>query len=326
MNSKFVQDFRHGMAFLSSENGLQLCQTLAIGSFLLIGGIILGFVDIVWWQAVMVIITVVGFDYYLRTTLDDKPGFPFSAVNTAIGICLFLRSDWWIVLFVAALFAIASKYLFRVGDKHFFNPSYSAIFLMVVLFPNEAYVNHFQWGHDWFVLLPILAMGLFVTIKTNLWDSVVTFWGVLLGCLVLFVDFTKEDFVWLFLTGSFLIMSFHGFTDPATIPKKRIYRLFFASQIAILFFILRQIINEGYSFFAAYFLVNLLEVGFWKLEGEKWKGYDLRLVLQAGLAAVLFTILAIMSWLYYADTQGVWPRLLTNRCFQLFCQWGVEDY
>jgi len=325
MNSKFVQTFEGFMHKIAGEASLQLYQILAIGSFLLVGGVYLGYVDILWWQVLLVLLTVGVFDYYLRVNLDNKSGFPFSAINSGIGICLFLRTEWWPILFLAALLAIASKYLFRIGNKHFFNPSYTAIFLLIVIFGNEAYVNHFQWGHDWYTLLPILAMGVFVVIRAGLWDSVLAFWGVLLLCLNLFVDYTSEDFVWLFVTGSFLILSFHGFTDPATMPAKRSYRLLFSAQIAILFFIFRQIINEGYSFFAAYFLVNCFEVGLWYLEGKQWKGYDLRLLVQGGLTVLLFAVLAAMSLHFYFQTEGIFPRLLTNRCAQLICQWGITE-
>jgi hypothetical protein len=323
MNPKFIQRFEHWARHLAGDSFLQLYQTLAIGSFLLVGGVYLGYVDILWWQILLVLTTVVSLDYYLRVTLDQKSGFPFSAVNSAIGICLFLRTEWWPILFFAAIVAIASKYLFRSGDKHFFNPSYSAIFLVIAIFGNEAYVNHFQWGFEWYTLLPILFLGVFVTWRAGLWDSVLAFWISLLVCLTLFVDYTVEDFTWLFLTGSFLIMSFHGFTDPATMPTQRRYRLLFGAQIAILFFICRQIINEGYSFFAAYFLVNLFEMGFWQLEGKQWRGYDLRLLVQGGVTALLFLILFTMSFIYYLETSGFWPELLTNRCVQLICQWGI---
>jgi len=325
MNSKFVQKIKAKYNSIAKTVSLQLLQTIAIGSFLLFGGVFLGFINIAWWQVIMVLTVVAGLDYYLRKTIDDKHGFPFSAINSGIGICLFLRTEWWPILFFAALVAIASKYLLRSGNKHFFNPSYTAIFLMICLFGNEAYVNHFQWGFDWIILLPILLMGVFVTFRAGLWDSVLAFWGTLLICLNLFVDYTSEDFVWLFLAGSFLIMSFHGFTDPATMPKMRRYRLLFAAQIAILFFICRQVINEGYSFFAAYFLVNLFEVGLWNLEGKKWRGYDLRLIVQIGLTLLLLLILVVMSLMYYFDTNGLWPRLLTNRCVKLFCQWGMKE-
>lgn len=304
---------------------LQLLQTVAIGSFLLVGGMYLGYVDILWWQVLLVLGVCAGVDYWLRFNIDQKKGFPFSAINSGVGICLFLRTEWWPILLFAALVAMATKYLFRSGKKHFFNPSYTAIFLMLVLFGNEAYINHFQWGSEWFVLLPILAMGLLVTVRAGLWDSVFAFWGVLLLCLNLFVQYSWNDFTWLFLTGSFLIMSFHGFTDPATMPKERSYRLLFAAQIAILFFVLRQIINEGYSFFAAYFLVNLFEVGLWRLEGKRWRGYDARLVAQGALTIGLFALLAAMSLHYYFEANQTWPRLMTNRCVKFICQWGIEE-
>ncbi len=325
MNSKFVQDLLPKCRSLVERPSLQLWQALSISAFLLIGGLWLGYVDITWWQVVMVFAVVIGLDYFLRGYLDGKTGFPLSALNSGIGICLFLRTEWWMILFFAAIVAIASKYVLRIRDKHFFNPSYTAIFLMIVLFGNEAYVNHFQWGSDWYVLLPILVMGLFVTYKAGLLDSVLVFWGTILLCLGLVVDFTSEDFVWLFLTGSFLIMSLHGFTDPATMPSVRKYRLLFAAQIAILFFVCRQVINEGYSFFAAYFLVNLFEVGLSQLEGKTWRGYDLRFLVQVVLTVFLALLLLGMSYSFYLATDGIWPELLTNRCVKFICQWGITE-
>ena len=207
MNSKFVQKIGSKCELVAKTVSLQLLQTIAIGSFLLFGGVFLGYIDIEWWGILIVLTTVGLVDYYLRKVVDDRHGFPLSAINSGIGICLFLRTEWWPILLFASLVAIASKYLLRSGDKHFFNPSYTAIFLMIMLFGNEAYINHFQWGHDWFVLLPILLLGAFVTVRAGLWDSVLVFWGTLLICLNLFVDYTWDDFVWVFLTGSFLIMS-----------------------------------------------------------------------------------------------------------------------
>jgi Na+-transporting NADH:ubiquinone oxidoreductase subunit NqrB len=172
MNLNFVQEIKAKYNLVAKTVSLQLLQTIAIGSFLLTGGVFLGYINIAWWEVIMVLVVVGGLDYYLRTTIDGKAGFPFSAINSGIGICLFLRTEWWPILFFAALVAIASKYLIRSGPKHFFNPSYTAIFLMIALFGNEAYVNHFQWGFDWLVLLPILCLGLFVTIRAGLWDSV----------------------------------------------------------------------------------------------------------------------------------------------------------
>lgn len=312
----------------SPKNGyqrLQLLQTFIITLFLLVGVFGLGYVDISWWQIILVLMTAGVTDYFLCQNLKDRSRIPLSAINSGIGICIFLRTEWWPILFFAAIIAVASKYVLQIKGKHFFNPSYTAIFLMIVLFGNEAYVNHFQWGSDWYVLLPILLLGSFVTYRAGLIDSVLVFWGTLLVCLNLFVDYSKEDFVWMFLTGSFLIMSLHGFTDPSTMPQARKYRLLFAAQIAILFFVCRQVINEGYSFFAAYFLVNLFEVGLWQLEGKTWRGYDLRFLVQVILTVLLVLLLIGMSYSFYLETDGIWPQLLTNRCVKFICQWGITE-
>lgn len=53
-----------------------------------------------------------------------KPRFPFSGINAGFGISFFLRTDFLILYFFAALLAIGSKYLFQYKDgKHFLNPS-----------------------------------------------------------------------------------------------------------------------------------------------------------------------------------------------------------
>ena len=45
-----------------------------------------------------------------------------SALITSLGLSLLLRADHWTTMALAATSAIASKFIFQVGDKHFFNP------------------------------------------------------------------------------------------------------------------------------------------------------------------------------------------------------------
>ena len=166
---------------------LQLCQTIAIGSFLLLGGKLFNYVDISWLEMAVVFTTVIAADVFLRWQVDGKWALPFSAINTGIGISLFLRSAHWPIYAFAAVVAIVSKYLIRIDRKHFFNPSYSAIFICLVLFEKQAYVNHFQWGNQWYVLIPILLMGSFVAWRARVWDAVITFfvvWFVLLNMFI----------------------------------------------------------------------------------------------------------------------------------------------
>lgn len=302
---------------------LQLCQTIAIGSFLLLGGKAFGYVDISWLEMAVVFSTVIIVDVFLRWQIDKKWALPFAAINTGIGISLFLRSAHWPIYVFTGAVAIISKYLIRIDNKHFFNPSYSAIFIALVLFPKEAYVNHFQWGNEAYVLIPILLMGSFVAWRAKVWDAVITFFVVWFVLLNLFMEYSTRDLWLVYLTGAFFIMAFHGFTDPATLPKKRSYRLLFVTQIAILFFILRQYINEGYSFFAAYFLVNTFEMAFWYLEQKQPKNKDWRLWIQGGLTLALLAALTYLSVRYYILSDGGWPILKSNRCAELFCQYGL---
>ncbi|WP_438802442.1 hypothetical protein [Fischerella thermalis] len=46
-----------------------------------------------------------------------------SSLITALGLSLLLRADHWTTMVFAAVIAIASKFVFKIGDKHFFNPA-----------------------------------------------------------------------------------------------------------------------------------------------------------------------------------------------------------
>jgi|GEM_PF-4786147 len=198
----YFLSFGDRLKMFAKKIPLQLCQTIAIGSFLLLGGKWLGHVDITWLELLVVFSTVIILDFYLIWQLKDTKAFPFSAVNTGIGISLFLRTDLLFIYFVAGFIAIFSKYIVAIKDKHFLNPSYSAIFICLVLFQTDAYVTHVQWGNDWQVLLPILIMGAFVAWRAKVWDAVLMFfvsWFVLLN---LFMEYTWHDLGVIYLTGA----------------------------------------------------------------------------------------------------------------------------
>ncbi len=293
----------------------QLLQTFAIGSLLLVGGKYFGYVDIDWTEIFIVLSLILSLDFIFKYAATGKKAFPFSAVNSGIGICLFLRTaNPWLYAF-AAFMTIFSKHFVRFRGKHFLNPSYSAILLTIALFPYVAFTNPLQWGSDWKVLTAISVLGSIVMWRVGFMDAVIAFFVSFFVWLNLFTTYSWEDLLILYLTGSFFIQMFFGFTDPATIPAKRIYRILFVTQISLLFFIFRLFINENYSFFAAYFFVQCMEVVFMYCE-EK----GVRNLVQGLFIGFCFLLLAGLSFQHSVKYNGVWPEVLTNRCTQLFCK------
>lgn len=68
-----------------------------------------------------------------------------SAVITSLGLSLLLRADHWTTMAFAAASAIASKFVFKVDGKHFFNPANFGIISALALTP-DAWVSPGQWG------------------------------------------------------------------------------------------------------------------------------------------------------------------------------------
>ena len=69
-----------------------------------------------------------------------------SALITSLGLCLLLRSNSPQTMILAGFLAIASKFLFRHHQKHFFNPANFGIIAAITL-TNDAWVSPGQWGY-----------------------------------------------------------------------------------------------------------------------------------------------------------------------------------
>jgi Na+-transporting NADH:ubiquinone oxidoreductase subunit NqrB len=159
-----------------------------------------------------------------------------SAVIAALSLTLLLRGDALWVHAVAALVAIAAKFLFRVRGKHIFNPS--ALGIAVLIFSTDhAWVSPGQWGNSlWFAtLLALLASWvLYASRRTD-----ITLFYLLSHCgLLLARAWWLGDPITIPLNqlqnGSLLLFAFFMISDPRTIPDARWGRLVFAVSVAAL--------------------------------------------------------------------------------------------
>ncbi len=325
----------------------QLFQNIGIGFLLLVGGKYGGFIDISWTALFIIFSTVMLTDFLLSKYIKKKTIIPLSAINSGIGIAFFIRTKLLPVYALAGFIAILTKYLVNIKGKHFLNPSYTAVFLCLLFFPEKVYTDPLQWRINYEHILPfqnyldlsllhpalnganlpvlalILIVGTVVMLRVGLFDIVLTYFLAFFASLYFFTSFSVEDLVILYLSGSFFIIAFFGLTDPAILPKKRIYRILYACQVAFLFFIFRLFINENYAFFVGYFLVNILEIFFWSIEGKKIKFknkiIDARIFWQS-LTTLIFLFLMINTSVnHQIKYNNVKPEILTNRCTKIIC-------
>ncbi|MDY6940034.1 MAG: Na+-transporting NADH:ubiquinone oxidoreductase, subunit NqrB, partial [Cyanobacteriota bacterium] len=93
-----------------------------------------------------------------RDRLVRSLGSLRSALITALGLCLLLRANEPTTMAIAGCLAIASKFLFRIRGKHFFNPANFGI-IAALLLTSDAWVSPGQWGTDWWYLLLFAGTG-----------------------------------------------------------------------------------------------------------------------------------------------------------------------
>jgi Na+-transporting NADH:ubiquinone oxidoreductase subunit NqrB len=198
-----------------------------------------------------------------------------SALITSLGLSLLLRSDHWTTMVLAGMCAIASKFVFRVGDKHFFNPANFGI-ITALVFTNDAWVSPGQWGEDWWYALCFALCGGLVLKRVGRWDTTATFLGTY--CLLEVVRSAWLGWTWdvtfhRLMSGSLLLFALFMVTDPRSIPNASISRIVWSFCIAILTFILRNHFYLSTAVFWALFILAPMTILFdtlWQWQRFEW--------------------------------------------------------
>ncbi|MGJ5631257.1 RnfABCDGE type electron transport complex subunit D [Nostoc sp. CALU 1950] len=202
-----------------------------------------------------------------------------SALITSLGLGLLLRADHWTTMAIAAALAIASKFIFQVGDKHFFNPANFGIISALILTP-DAWVSPGQWGEEWWYGLLFVGTGGMILQRVGRWDTTAAFLGsysLLEAIRNLWLGWTWDVYWHRLMSGSLLLFALFMITDPRSIPNSRIGRVVWAICIAGLTFILRNYFFISTAVFWALFalapLTILLDV-LWLAPRFAWQEKD----------------------------------------------------
>ncbi len=190
--------------------------------------------------------------------------WPASAMLTGNGVAFVLRvpgtqhGDWWslngwYIFAGTAAFALLSKYIFKVGGAHIFNPSnIGLVVCFLLLGPEHAEPLDFWWGPmtPWLAvaLVVIVGGGLAILMRLHLLVIAVGFWvSFALGVALLAATghamtarwhlgpITGPYFWWVLITSpEILVFMFFMITDPKTTPKSRRGRLVYAVSVGLL--------------------------------------------------------------------------------------------
>lgn len=198
-----------------------------------------------------------------------------SPLITSLGISLLLRADYPTTMFFAAAMAITSKFIFKLENKHFFNPANFGIISALVLTP-DAWVSPGQWGEDWWYGLLFIGAGGMILHRIGRWDTTAAFLGfyaILEAIRNFWLGWTWDVYLHRLMSGSLLLFALFMVTDPRSIPNSRTGRLTWAACIALVTFILRNNFYLPTAVFWALFALapfTVLLDQLWKASRFSW--------------------------------------------------------
>jgi Na+-transporting NADH:ubiquinone oxidoreductase subunit NqrB len=158
-----------------------------------------------------------------------------SALISSLSLCLLLRTGSLALAGAAAIVAVGSKFVLRIGGKHVFNPTNLALVVML-LSTDRAWASPGQWGTGPALAFGLASAGLLVVSRATRADVTLAF---LAGYSALVVGRS----LWLgeplaipmhrLESGAFLLFSFFMISDPKTTPDSRAGRIVFAGLVAL---------------------------------------------------------------------------------------------
>lgn len=158
-----------------------------------------------------------------------------SSIITGLIIGYVISGDefWWVIA-LASIFAIASKHLIRFRKGHIFNPAAFGIFLVVLLF--GAYT---QWkaAYSWHIIIPL---GVYLALKIKRMSLVVSYFAAALFLYApqafLYNASLLETFGYLNYFFIFIMM-----IEPKTTPVRRRSKIIFGIGVAAFIFTFYEI-------------------------------------------------------------------------------------
>jgi len=168
---------------------------------------------------------------YICTRAWHLPAFdPRSALISGLSLCLLLRTNHFGLAIVAAIVAVASKFLIKLNGKHLFNPTNIAIVALMAV-TGSVWVSPGQWGNVAFFAFLMACLGGLVVNRASRSDVTYAF-------IAFYMALVFGRSIWLgepltipvhrLENGALLLFTFFMISDPRTTPNSRAGRILFA--------------------------------------------------------------------------------------------------
>lgn len=209
-------------------------QVLSLGLLLTYGVVQLEF-DQAPGNIALIICCALATQWVCTRTLTDKPFDPLSPLITGLSLCLLLRSSSPVVLMLAAVLGIGSKFALRVEGKHLFNPANFAI-AVLLLVSDAVWISPAQWGSRTWAAFLFASLACLVLSRARRADIAVAFLATYVAILLARALYLGDPLaipMKQMQSGALLLFTFFMITDPKTTPDRRSARVLFAMVVAV---------------------------------------------------------------------------------------------
>jgi len=158
-----------------------------------------------------------------------------SALISGLSLCLLMRTNRPELAVLAAVLAIAGKFLVRFRGKHLFNPTNGGLVAMLLL-TDQVWVSPGQWGSAAFFTFLMACLGSVVVkraARSDVTYAFIAFYGALLFGRSLYLGEPFAIPLHRVESGALLLFTFFMISDPKTTPDSRAGRVLFAGLVAI---------------------------------------------------------------------------------------------
>jgi Na+-transporting NADH:ubiquinone oxidoreductase subunit NqrB len=172
---------------------------------------------------------------FICAKIFDRAAFdPRSALISGLSLCLLLRANDPLLLMLASVIAIASKFFFRWKRKHIFNPTNFGIVAMIAL-TGSVWVSPAQWGSKLqFAFLMACLGGTVIhrAMRSDVSCAFIACYAALLFGRAYWLGDPWAIPLKQMQSGALLLFTFFMISDPKTTPDARAGRILFGCVVA----------------------------------------------------------------------------------------------
>jgi len=157
-----------------------------------------------------------------------------SALISGLSLCLLLRTNRTELAILAAVIAVAAKFVIRFRGKHIFNPTNGGLVAMLLL-TDQVWVSPGQWGSvAVFAFFMACVGGIVVTraARADVTCAFIAFYCALLFGRSIYLGEPIAIPLHRLESGALLLFTFFMISDPKTTPDSRAGRVLFAGLVA----------------------------------------------------------------------------------------------